>query len=102
MAKRAGANDVQKQILEQIYLTYESQGDYAMSLQYYMEFDQLRDSLSLINSTAEIDRLGMEHAFESKQLKDSMSLALIHEQEQAAIQADIEAGKFWNKMLLIG
>jgi serine phosphatase RsbU (regulator of sigma subunit) len=102
MAQQAGANDVQQQILEQIYLSYQGLGKYDKALEYYQKFDVLRDSLSLLNSTAEIDKIGMQHDFESKQMQDSLSLALKHEQEQAEILVDVEAGKFWNKLLLVG
>lgn len=102
MARAAGANDVQQQILEQIYLAYTGLGQDDKALAYYMAFDQLRDSLGALNTGAEIDKLALQHEYESKQLQDSLSLALQHEQEQAAVQADIEAGKFWNKMLLAG
>ncbi|MBI3136367.1 MAG: tetratricopeptide repeat protein [Bacteroidetes bacterium] len=102
MAKTAGANDVQQQILEQIYLAYQGLGQHDQALNYYQQFDALRDSLASLNTQAEFDKLGLQHEYESKQLQDSLSLALKHEQEQTAVQADIAAGKFWNKMLLVG
>lgn len=102
MSRQAGANDVQQQILEQIYLAYKGLGQYDKALEYYMQYDALRDSLGSLNTLAEIDKLGLQHDYESKQLQDSLSLAITHEQEQAAIQADIEKSKFWNKMLLVG
>jgi len=102
MATKAGANDVKQQVLEQISIAYKGLGKHDKALDYYMQFDALRDSLSSQNTLDEIDRLAIAHEFESKQIQDSLSLALEHEKEQAAIQRDIDAGKFWNKMLLGG
>lgn len=102
MARESGARDVEQQALEQIYLAYNSLGKFDKALQYYQQFDQLRDSLNSLNSSAQIDRLGLEHEFESRQLKDSVNMAMQYEKEQAAIKVDVEAGKFWNKLLLFG
>ncbi|MBK9190637.1 MAG: SpoIIE family protein phosphatase [Crocinitomicaceae bacterium] len=102
MAVNAGANDVRQQVLEQISIAYKGLGKHEKALEYYIKFDALRDSLSSQNTLAEIDRLAITHEFESKQIQDSLSLALQHEKEQVAVQRDIEAGKFWNKLLLGG
>ncbi|MBK7130983.1 MAG: tetratricopeptide repeat protein [Crocinitomicaceae bacterium] len=101
MAKRAGARDVELQALEQIYLTFNDLKHYDKALEYYLLFDNLSDSLSAMNANSEIDRLALQHEFESKQLQDSLALALEHEQKQAAILLDVETGKFWNKLMLI-
>jgi tetratricopeptide (TPR) repeat protein len=102
MSRQAGANDVQQQILEQIYLAYQGLGQHDKALEYYKQYDALRDSLGSLNTLAEIDKLALQHEYESKQLEDSLSLAVIHEQERAANESAIAASQFWNKMLLAG
>lgn len=101
-AQRAGAKDVEREALQHISIAYEGLNNHKEALTYYKNFIGLRDSLNNLNTMAEIDLLSIEQEFASKQIQDSLSLALIHEKEQAAVLVDVEAGKFWNKLLLIG
>lgn len=101
MARQAGARDVEQQILEQIHLSYLGAGDHQNSLKYYLQYDVLRDSLELINASAQIDQLELEHKFESEKMQDSLSMAVQIEKDKAATQTKIDAGKFWNRLLLI-
>jgi len=101
-AKKSGARDVEREALQHISIAYEGLNNHKDALVYYKTFIALRDTLNEINSMAEIDLLSIEQEFESKQIQDSLGLALIHEKEQAAVLIDVEAGKFWNKLLLLG
>jgi len=101
-AREAGARDVEREALQHISIAYEGLNNHKESLSFYKKFVGLRDSLEEINTMAEIDMLSIEQEFASKQLQDSLELALEHEKSQAAFLVDVEAGKFWNKLLLFG
>lgn len=102
LASKSGANDVQQQALEQIYLAYQGMNKPDKALEYYLRYDALRDSLHAQNTLAEIDKLELQSEFDSKQLKDSIDFAIKHEQQETKAKADLESGKFWNRMLLSG
>src|SRR5690606_30347232 len=61
MAKLAGARDVERQALEQLYLSYKDLNKYDKALEYYLLYDGLSDSLESMNTNAEIDKLALQH-----------------------------------------
>jgi tetratricopeptide (TPR) repeat protein len=101
-ATEAGARDVEREALHHISIAYEGLGNTSQAFGYYKRFIQVRDQLEALNTTSQIDMLAMEHEFATRHFEDSLSLALEHEKEQAVILVDVEAGKFWNKLLLFG
>lgn len=102
LAEQAGALDIQRDALWHLANGYEKLGNDNEALGYFKSYIELRDSLDAINTDAEIDRIELEMQYSAKQIQDSLNIAVQYEKEQAGILLDVEQGKFWNKLLVIG
>ena len=100
LSRLAGAKDVERDALILLSKGYDGLGASNLAFNYYKQHIALRDSLQSLNKDEEIKLLGIQNDMESKQIQDSLSLALRHEQESAEIAMQIKEQRFWNGLSL--
>ena len=98
----AGAKDVQLDALKLLSKGYEGLGNTSQAFSFYKRYIDLRDSLQAINNLEEIKFIGIQNELASKQLKDSLNMAILHEQESAEIEMQIKEQRFWTGLSLFG
>lgn len=101
-AKASGARDVERDAYKEMSIAFEGLGQYNKALEYQKYHVNLKDSLDAINNLAEIQLMGIERELETKHLKDSLALAVKHQQNEAAIELKAKNQRFWLYLSLFG
>ncbi|MEO9533547.1 MAG: tetratricopeptide repeat protein [Crocinitomicaceae bacterium] len=100
LSQLAGAKDVERDALILLSKGYDGLGASNKAFSYYKQHIRLRDSLQSLNKDEEIKLLGLQNEMESKQIQDSLNLALQHEQESAEIAMQVKEQRFWTGLSL--
>ncbi len=100
LSRMAGAKDVERDALILVSKGYDGLGASNLAFNYYKQHIALRDSLQSLNKDEEIKLLGIQNEMESKQIQDSLNLALKHEQESAEIAMQVKEQRFWTGLSL--
>ena len=98
---KAGAKDVENDALFLLSKGYEGLGFDNKAFHYYKKHIALRDSLDGLNKVEEIKLLGIQNELQSKQIQDSLSLALLHEQESAEIEIRVKEQRFLDGLIIM-
>lgn len=95
LCQLSGAKDVEREALQLIAKAYERKGDLSNALSSYKRYYELNDSLNAINDLEEIKIMTIENNLASKQLQDSLELAIQHEQAQAEFDQKNKEQRIW-------
>jgi len=102
LSQEAGAKDVESDALLLLSKAYEGLGQTANAYSVFKDHITLKDSLQAINELEEIKILGIQSELASKQIKDSLNLAIQHEKNEAVIEQRVKDQEFWTIVSLGG
>ncbi|MFZ1688946.1 MAG: adenylate/guanylate cyclase domain-containing protein [Flavobacteriales bacterium] len=93
IAKASGLLQQQKECNECLMLAFEAAGDLANAFLAQKAFVLIGDSLDKMNNTKEVMRLELQHAFQQRQIADSLDQARAQFAKDLAYQKELSRGK---------
>lgn len=99
---KSGAKDVERDVYKELAIAHEGLNQIPMAYTYYKKHVNLRDSLVSKNDFDQIKLLSLRHDLDEKNLKDSLNLVMLHQQESAEMMLDMETQRFWTGLMSFG